>query len=59
MDRFIKSLIWLGLGTLGSWMVCSLISSNANPLEWESGVKAFGTFLILGVMFGSFHSEEE
>ena len=40
-------LIGIGLGIISSYFICALMASEISPSKWDSGIKAFASFIII------------
>ena len=63
MERGIKFLVGLfsgmALGAIGGYSLCSMMTSELRPWEWESGIKAFCAFIIAFSIFSFIPEREE
>ena len=47
MERLFRIVLGLGLGLMCAYLICALFTLEVHPTKWETGIKAFGTFIIL------------
>ena len=46
---------FIGAGVLGgivAYVICSALASSVRPSEWEPAIKAFGSFIVIFIIWG-------
>ena len=57
MERLFRIVLGLGLGVMCAYLICALFTLEVHPTKWETGIKAFGTFIVLMFTLGFIDKE--
>ena len=52
MERLFRIGLGLGLGVMFAYLICALFTLEVHPTKWETGIKAFGTFIVIMFTLG-------
>jgi hypothetical protein len=52
MERLFRIGLGLGLGLMCAYLICALFTLEVHPTKWETGIKAFGTFIVIMFTWG-------